>query len=231
MPTTLRFHLAPEVAARGVSGCYSLLLGVDQQGADAADIGAFIDQVVATARHRAERGAIAADPVLAGFRALHQAFGVPTRKLFSAPETLIRYIEKRGDIPRIGPLVDLYNAVSLETGLALGAHDLGRIDGDISLRLTTGAERFHPVGAAEPEPVRPGEYAYVDDGGAVICRLEVRQVEKTKVTPATTDVFLIVQGNPATAPHAIQAGHDRLIDVLKRFLGGTEVPLHRPGQN
>ncbi len=230
MRTAPRFHLAPEVAARGVDGCYCLLLGVDQQGADAAAIGAFVDQAVAAARSRAEPGQIAADPVLAGFRTLHQAFEVPTRKLFSAPETLIRYVGKRGDIPRIGPLVDLYNAVSLETGLALGAHDVARIDGDISLRLTTGTEDFHPVGAAEPEPVRPGEYAYVDDGGAVICRLEVRQVEKTKVTPATTDVFLIVQGNPATPPQVVQAGHDRLIGVLKRFLGGTEVPLHRPGR-
>jgi DNA/RNA-binding domain of Phe-tRNA-synthetase-like protein len=171
---------------------------------------------------------IAADPVLAGFRALHQAFEVPTRKLFSAPETLIRYVEKRGDIPRIGPLVDLYNAVSLKTGLALGAHDIDRIDGNISLRLTTGSERFHPVGAMDPEPIRPGEYAYVDDGNEVICRLEVRQVEKTKVTSSTTDVFLIVQGNPATSARQIETGHDFLITVLRRFLGGNAVPLHRP---
>ena len=44
----------------------------------------------------------------------------------------------------------------------------------------------------------------------VICRLEVRQSEKTKVTSATRDVFLIVQGNAATPPDTVQAGHDRL---------------------
>jgi DNA/RNA-binding domain of Phe-tRNA-synthetase-like protein len=219
------FFLAPEVAAKGVAGCYSLLLGIDQGAADAEGIGRFVDQVVEAARSRAHCELIAADPVLAGYRALHQAFAVPTRKLVSAPETLIRYVEKRGDIPRIGPLVDLYNAVSLETGLALGAHDIARIDGNISLRLTTGSERFHPVGAPLPEPVRPGEYAYVDDGGEVICRLEVRQVEKTKVTPTTRDVFLIVQGNRATSARQIQAGHDRLIGLLRQFVGGTALPL------
>ncbi|MDR3437439.1 phenylalanine--tRNA ligase beta subunit-related protein [Telmatospirillum sp.] len=224
----LRFHLDPDVTAKGVTGSYCLLLGVDQTGANADAIEAFVDQAVASVRARARRDLISADPILAGFRTLHRAFGVPTRKLFSAPETLIRYVEKRGDIPRIGPLVDLYNAVSLETGLALGAHDIAQIDGDISLRMTTGSENFHPVGAAEPEPVRPGEYAYVDDGGTVICRLEVRQVEKTKVTPETTDVFLIIQGNPATPPQTIRAGQDRLVSVLQRFLGGTEVPLYRP---
>ena len=83
----------------------------------------------------------------------------------SAAETLIRYVEKRGDIPRIGPLVDVYNAVSLETKLSLGAHDLDTVTGGISVRLTTGAERYHPVGAAEPEPVRPGEYGYIDGDG------------------------------------------------------------------
>jgi DNA/RNA-binding domain of Phe-tRNA-synthetase-like protein len=228
MTSLPHFHLAPEAAAKGVSGCYSLLLGIDQAGADSLEIARFVDQMVTNARGRAHRDQIAADPILAGFRALHQAFQVPTRKLFSAPETLIRYVEKRGDIPRIGPLVDLYNAVSLETGLALGAHDIDHIDGDISLRLTTGDERFHPVGATQPEPIRPGEYAYIDDGGEVICRLEVRQVEKTKVTSSTKDVFLIVQGNPATPSQQIEAGHDRLITLLQSFLGGNKVSLYRP---
>ena len=98
----------------------------------------------------------------------------------------------------------------------------------MALRLTDGSEGFHPVGAAEPEPIRPGEYAYVDDADDVICRLEVRQVEKTKVTAATRDLFLIVQGNPATSAEAVRAGHERLVAVLTRFFGGKTVPAPPP---
>jgi DNA/RNA-binding domain of Phe-tRNA-synthetase-like protein len=233
--TTFDFHFDESLRERGVTGAYSLLLGADQSLTPPNEIAAFVDGVIAGVRERAVRDLITADPVYAGFRDLHKSFGVPTRKLLSAAETLIRYVEKRGDIPRIGPLVDVYNAVSLETKLSLGAHDLATVTGGISVRLTTGAERYHPVGAAEPEPVRPGEYGYIDGGGTssgtnsgeVICRLEVRQSEKTKVTPATRDVFLIVQGNAATPPAYVQAGHDRLISLLQRFFGGEAVPLYR----
>jgi DNA/RNA-binding domain of Phe-tRNA-synthetase-like protein len=231
--TTIDFHFDEALRERGVTGAYSLLLGADQAMTPPEEVAAFVDGVVAGVRERAVRDLITADPVYAGFRELHKSFGVPTRKLLSAAETLIRYVEKRGDIPRIGPLVDVYNAVSLETRLSLGTHDLDTVTGGISVRLTTGAERYHPVGATEPEPVRPGEYSYIDgrgtDGpGDVICRLEVRQSEKTKVTPATRNVFLIVQGNAATPPAYVQAGHDRLIGLLQRFFGGETVPLYRP---
>lgn len=230
--TKFDFHFDEALRKRGVTGAYSLLLGADQSRTPPAEISSFVDGVVAGVRDRAVRDLITSDPVYAGFRELHKSFEVPTRKLFSASETLIRYVEKRGDIPRIGPLVDVYNAVSLETKLSLGAHDLTAVTGGIAVRLTTGAERYHPVGAAEPEPVRPGEYCYIDGDGIgspeVICRLEVRQSEKTKVTPATRDVFLIVQGNAATPPDYVQAGHDQLTALLQRFFGGEIMPLHHP---
>ena len=160
--TKFDFHFDEALRERGVTGAYSLLLGADQSRTPPEEIAAFVDGVIAGVRERAVRDLITADPVYAGFRELHKSFEVPTRKLLSAAETLIRYVEKRGDIPRIGPLVDVYNAVSLETKLSLGAHDLDTVTGGISVRLTTGAERYHPVGAAEPEPVRPGEYGYID---------------------------------------------------------------------
>lgn len=220
-----QFDVAPEVRGRGLAGCYGLLLDADQTDCDRQAVADFVNDIVARAAPRAIRDKIVADPVLAGFHALHRAFDVPTRKLFSAPENLFRHLEKRGDLPRISPLVDLYNAISLESGLALGAHDIDRVDGDIHLRLTDGSENFHPVGASLPEPVRPGEYAYLDDANDILCRLEVRQVEKTKVTEHTRNVFLIVQGNSATPPPLVTRTYDRLTTVLKRFLGGRDVLL------
>lgn len=226
--TAIGFRIAPEVARGGIVGAHSLLLGVDQHAPAALGAEALVDEIVARFRPRAVRDLIAADPVLEGFRELHRRFGVPTRKLHSAAESLARAVERRGDLPRILPIVDVYNAISLETGLALGAHDAERIAGNVSLRLTNGTEGFHPVGAGSPEPIRAGEYAYVDDANDVICRLEARQVEKTKVTTATRDLFLIVQGNPATPPETVRAGHDLLVSVLIRFFGGCSVPLHLP---
>ncbi|WP_396133041.1 phenylalanine--tRNA ligase beta subunit-related protein [Faecalibacillus faecis] len=36
----------------------------------------------------------------------------------------------------MNPLVDLYNLISMDTKLALGAHDLDKTEGNITLRLT-----------------------------------------------------------------------------------------------
>lgn len=165
--------------------------------------------------------AIRKDPILQGFRDLHTTLGFSNRSFPAASEVLLEYLLKNGRLPRINLLVDIYNLVSVETRLALGAHDIARIAGNVHLRTTTGGERFVPLGTAEPKPVRPGGYAYVDDANDVICLLEVKQVEKTKVTVDTTDVLFILQGNAQTGPEAIWLAADRLATLVKQFCGGT----------
>ncbi len=102
---------------------------------------------------------------------------------------------KNGYLPNINLIVDIYNLVSVMTKLALGAHDLDSIKGDVSLRLTNGSETFLPIGYNKNKPISRGEYAYIDDNNDVLCRMEVRQVEKTKVTESTSNCMYIVQGN------------------------------------
>ena len=112
---------------------------------------------------------------------MHRAVHLPKRNNTPAPATLLKLILKRGELVPINPVVDLYNLISIQSHLALGAHDIEHIDGNVNLRLTDGTERFVPIGADDqPEPVKAGEYAYVDDSNEIICHLETRQVEKRK---------------------------------------------------
>ena len=165
---------------------------------------------------------------LKGFRQLHTAIGCSNRKNVAAPESLLKHVVKSGQLPHVNLLVDIYNLVSLETRLALGAHDIDKITGNVSLRLTTGQEKFWPLGEAAPRPVRADEYAYVDDGNDVICHLEVKQVEKTKVNLDTTRCFYIVQGNQATEGQYVWDAAQRLIDLTQRFCGGQPRILFKP---
>jgi DNA/RNA-binding domain of Phe-tRNA-synthetase-like protein len=171
---------------------------------------------------------IKSDPVLGGFRELHAAVGRSNRDNIAAPENLLKTLQKRGAVPRVNLLVDIYNMVSLGTRLALGAHDLATVAGDVHLRLTTGEERFVPLGATEPKLVHPGEYAYVDDSNEVICRMETRQVEKTKVDLGTTECFYIVQGNHATDAEYVWRTANELISLTKELCGGDERILFGP---
>jgi DNA/RNA-binding domain of Phe-tRNA-synthetase-like protein len=146
--------------------------------------------------------------------------GLTGRSNLASSESLLRYLLKHRRLPRVNPLVDLYNLVSVETRLSMGAHDLARVAGDVTLRFTDGSEWFHPLGAAGPEPVRAGEYAYVDGSNDLICRLDVRQAEKTRLTPGTADCLFIIQGNAATEPAQLRRATEHLIKLVGEFCGG-----------
>lgn len=165
--------------------------------------------------------AIANDKILAGFRDIHAKIGKTGKRWQSSPENMLTNILKSRRVPSISPVVDVYNLFSLDTKLALGAHDLNHVDGNITLRLLDGSERFIPLGVSTADGVQAGEYGYCDDSNDVLCRLEVRQVEKTKVTADTSDCFFIIQGNQQTSDAYLDEAARKLGQLLVRFCGGS----------
>jgi DNA/RNA-binding domain of Phe-tRNA-synthetase-like protein len=207
--------VSPEVRRLGVPALGMLFADVDQRNVD-------LDGLVRAALDAVAGRDADADPALRGYRELHALVGARARDVAS-PEALRRMAAKRGAIPTIGPLVDIYNAVSLRTGVAFGAHDATAVDGQVSLRMTDGGESFTPLGADGPSTVRAGEYAYVDEARDVLCRLEVRQGEKTKVLPATTACLVIAQGNPALPADAVERAASEVAELLARHTGARLV--------
>lgn len=161
-----------------------------------------------------------ADPIFEGFHILHDRADVKRRKNIPASENLIRLLNKHGDVFFINQAVDIYNIISMESKLALGAHDIDHVDGNVTLRFTDGTERFVPIGQSEAIPNNPHEYSYCDDANDVLCRLEIRQVEKTKVDEHTKNVFYIVQGNEATDEELLLATAQRIVDETVKYCGG-----------
>lgn len=216
------FAIAEPVRALGVRGAFVLLTGIDNAAVDAQTLSAWRASLVKRLRDELVPEMLVADPVLAGFRDLHDAVGRSNKRFPSSAEALVGLFLRKGLVPAINPLVDIYNGVSLTSRLSLGAHDLAQVEGDIELRFTTGAERFVPLGATAAEPISPGEYCYLDGSGEVLCRLEHRQCERTKVTAATTDCFYILQGNAATSRELIEATLEQLVELTHRFCGGRQ---------
>lgn len=225
---SITFNVDERVLAAGLNGAYFTLAGIRNRESD-PELDEVRDAVLREIMPGLSPEKIKDDPILQGFRSLHQKVGVSNRKNVASPENLLSTLLRTGRLPQINVLVDIYNLVSVKSRLALGAHDLAHITGNINLRLTTGTESFWPLGAPEPKAVSPGEYAYVDDQNDIICRLETRQVEKTKVTVETTECFYIVQGNAATDDAYIKSVTDELIALTKRFCGGEERILYAAG--
>ena len=155
--------------------------------------------------------------IIQGFYDLHKEVGIPKRKNLPASENLL----KKQEFHKINPLVDIYNLISMDTKLALGAHDLAKTEGNISLKLTTGSENYMPLGSEEAKVVKAGIYSYIDDANDIICFSEIRQVDKTKVTNESEDIFFIVQGNKVTSNKYVEDVAKELITVVTYYLGGV----------
>jgi DNA/RNA-binding domain of Phe-tRNA-synthetase-like protein len=163
-------------------------------------------------------------PEVAAFQALHRRVGVNPRKEQSSVERLLTVALKRGELPAINALVDAYNLVSLRTRCSLGAHDLDAVSVPVSLRLLTGRESFTPLGETAPAAVVAREYGYVDAADRLLCRLDVRQADFSKVTEATRNVLLIVEGTAEHEPEVLRRAFEEVIELVTRYCGGTAGP-------
>ncbi len=226
----LAFTVADEVAAIGWTGICFRMDGLKNREAD-PEFHQIKAETIRKILPTLTREQIKADPVLQGFKRMHEAISHSSRETVSAPETLLNMLLRTGNLPQINLLVDIYNLISAETRLALGAHDINRIPGRVEMRFTNGTEKFVPIGTAEPKKVRPGDYAYIDSDNEILCWLEVRQVEKTKVILDTTECFYIIQGNTETSADDLRSAASRLIALTKRFCGGTETVIYVPGES
>ena len=181
---------------------------------------AYIDEHVQKLLEKETVDTIKEDQTIQGFYDLHQKVQIPKRKNLPASENLLKTLIKKQAFYSINPVVDIYNVISMETRLALGAHDIDHVDGNLTLRLTNGSERFIPLGQDESKTVPVGVYSYIDDSNDIVCYLEIRQVDKTKITSQSTNIFYIVQGNMNTSQAFVDEVANHLIEITTHFCGG-----------
>ncbi len=217
----MTFHVAEECVQLGLRA--GAIVFRDLRIAPAPpELRADIDREIQTVRSRfANPSAVRSCPEVAAFQQLHRRAGVNPRKEQSSVERLLLLALKRGELPVINNLVDTYNLVSLRTGCSLGAHDLDIIALPVILRLLTGRESFTPLGETASAPVASGEYGYVDATNRLLCRLDVRQAEFSKVTENTRNVLLIVEGTADHAPGVLQSAIEDVIELVTRYCDGT----------
>ena len=215
----MEFFVEQAVLDAGVKIVFAVVHGLDNHGED-PEWAAYREKRLEELFEEYAELDIHTDPILEGFNILHDKTGVKRRKNIPASENLIKLLKKNHGMFYINQAVDIYNLISLESKLALGAHNIDRVEGNVTLRLTDGSERFVPIGQTEPVPVAPHEYCYCDDANEVLCRLEIRQVEKTKVDEEAQNVFYIVQGNEATPYELLYETAQKIVDLTVHYCGG-----------
>lgn len=215
----MEFRVAKDVLDAGVKILFDVIEGIDN-ATPSEEWNSFRNEKIKELLVRYQDLDVHQDPILEGYNILHDNTGVRRRKNIPASENLIKLLRKHGGMSPINKAVDIYNFVSMDTKLALGAHNIDKVDGNVTLRFTDGTEHFRPIGADGPIPIAAHEYSYIDDSNEVLCRLEIRQVLKTLVTEETKNIFYIVQGNAATSEEYLREGAQQIIDLTTKFCGG-----------
>jgi DNA/RNA-binding domain of Phe-tRNA-synthetase-like protein len=149
---------------------------------------------------------------VAAWRRAYARMGLKPTQYRSAAEALLRRFRREGLVPRLHPLVDLCNAVSLAFALPVAVFDLSKIAEYLEVRHATGEEQhmgFHGV----VESPAPGEVIFADAAGhAHARRWTFRQSHNSTVRSDTRAVLIVSEGLHASATADVPA----LLDALGR---------------
>ena len=147
-------------------------------------------------------------PVTQGYTDLLQSVGRSIKKYPPTVPAFIRNIQRRGSMPHINSVIDIYNVESLYSLLAIGGHDLDKIDGQIEFTVNKEAGVFLPISSTEKH-VAETDYVYRDPKG-IIAWLGVRDGEQYKFDDGTKNAIFIIQGNANTSV-------EMRVEALKRI--------------
>jgi DNA/RNA-binding domain of Phe-tRNA-synthetase-like protein len=167
---------------------------------------------------RLEGAPLAEVPSIAAWRRVFSALGVKPTQYRSAAEALLRRLEKHGEIPTLGLLVDLGNLVSIRYALPVAVLDVRAVTGTTTVRFATGQERFTDLGTGEPAPPQAGEVVFVDEADVASARRWCwRQSLESAASPSTTEILVVVEGHHASADADVAAALDDLSTLLGAF--------------
>ena len=160
-------------------------------------------------------------PRIKPWRTAFTKLGISGSKFPSSIESMARRVLKGDPFPKINPLVDLYNSVSLKFLVPMGGHDLDTIDGNIHLRFAEGWEPFTPLGSGETGVVPKGELVYRDDREVLTRNWVWRQCDKDKATEKTKNIFLPIDVLGEVGRERADEIILELSWLIPMYLGGT----------
>ncbi|WP_431909657.1 B3/B4 domain-containing protein [Nonomuraea jabiensis] len=165
----------------------------------------------------AERLETASEGELPAIQAWRRAFskmGLKPTQYRCASESLLRRFRKEGALPRLHPLIDLCNAVSIAYAIPVAVFDVSKISQYVEVRYAAGDETYLTF-SGETEHPPPGEVIFADaEGRAHARRWTNRQSGHSAVRDTTTDVLIVAEALHDTARKDVETLMAALSDEL-----------------
>jgi len=158
-----------------------------------ADVSAAIARHTAAAQAQLQSGPESDLPAIQAWRRAFARMGLKPTQYRCASEALLRRLRKEGNLPRLHPLVDLCNAVSVAHAIPVAAIDLAHVVGNLQVRHATGDEDYLAF-SGEHERPEPNEVTFADDAGRSHARRWTnRQSALSAIQPTTSHVLIVAE--------------------------------------
>lgn len=136
------------------------------------------------------------DSVTLGYQDLVTSCGRSIKKNPPTVPDFIASIKRRGCLPHINTVVDIYNMETLVSGFAIGGHDADKITGTLRFMINGAEDTFTSIGG-NTKHVAETDYVYRDDRG-IITWLGTRDSMFYKIDDDTHNVLFVIAGNAHT---------------------------------
>lgn len=154
-------------------------------------------------------------PEIQAWRRAFSRMGLKPTQYRSASEALLRRFRQEKSLPRLHPLVDLCNAVSMAFAIPVAVLDVSKIAGNLEVRYATGTETYLTF-SGETEHPEEREVIFADDAGnAHARRWTNRQSGLSAVREGTGSVLIVAEAMHVSASADIQ----QLVATLAGELG------------
>lgn len=145
------------------------------------------------ARRRLAAQAESEFPEIKAWRRTFSKMGLKPTQYRCASESLLRRFRKENELPRLHPLIDLCNSISMACALPIAVFDVARISGHLEVRHALGSEQYLSF-AGETEQPAPDEIIFADDSGRAHARRWAnRQSAWSAVRPESREVLIVIE--------------------------------------
>ncbi|EJC80422.1 hypothetical protein Rleg4DRAFT_2050 [Rhizobium leguminosarum bv. trifolii WSM2297] len=160
-------------------------------------------------------------PEIQAWRRGFSRMGLKPTQYRCASEALLRRFRQEHGLPRLHPLVDLCNVISLAFAIPIAVFDTERIAGDLEVRRAGGHETYLTFGGDIEHP-EPNEVIFADgEERAHARRWTNRQGGLSAVRAPTRSVLIVAEALHASAGEDIGRLMETLADALTRHWPAT----------
>ena len=165
------------------------------------------------------------DAHLAAWAETFRKFGAKPQRTPCSAEALRKRVLRDGSLPSLDPIVDLYNAISIEYAIPVGGENIEAYVGSPRLVVADGTEPFDTMkeGAPAFEYPDPGEVVWRDDKGVTCRRWNWRQGVRTRLGADAKSMWFILESLPAMPLEALTEAGDKLIEGLQQMMPGVQI--------